>query len=283
MQVRVARHTERLGEVVAFYRDRIGLSEVGRFRNHDGYDGVFLAIPGADAHLEFTTGGAHPAPPPHPESLLVFYVGDPGAVRAIAARVGDPPVALANPYWAERALAFEDPDGFLVVLVPERWDPGGAPVAIRIAEHHGPRTGLRALFELAEDSAQALDAYMDEGRVLVALDREHVVAHVQITETGRAHELEIKNIAVDASMRGRGVGRSLVEATVALARAERRTALVVATATADIDNLRFYQGLGFRMRSVERDAFTEENGYPANLEIGGIALRDRIWLDRTVD
>ncbi len=58
---------------------------------------------------------------------------------------------------------------------------------------------------------------------------------------------------------------------------------MVATATADIDNLRFYQGLGFRMRSVERDAFTEENGYPANLEIGGIALRDRIWLDRTVD
>jgi hypothetical protein len=61
IQVRVARHTERLPEVVAFYRDGIGLREVGGFRDHDGYDGVFLEIPGSDAHLEFTTGGEHGA------------------------------------------------------------------------------------------------------------------------------------------------------------------------------------------------------------------------------
>ena len=46
MQLRVARHTERLDEVVAFYRDGIGLREVGGFRDHDGYDGVFLELPG---------------------------------------------------------------------------------------------------------------------------------------------------------------------------------------------------------------------------------------------
>jgi hypothetical protein len=45
MQLRVARHTERLDEVVAFYRDGIGLTEIGGFRDHDGYDGVFLAVP----------------------------------------------------------------------------------------------------------------------------------------------------------------------------------------------------------------------------------------------
>lgn len=44
MRLRVARHTERLDEVVAFYRDGIGLTEIGRFRDHDGYDGVFLAV-----------------------------------------------------------------------------------------------------------------------------------------------------------------------------------------------------------------------------------------------
>ena len=71
MQVRFARHTERLGEVVAFYRDRLGLPEIGRFADHDGYDGVFLALPGTGAHLEFTSGGGHDAPVAHPESLLV--------------------------------------------------------------------------------------------------------------------------------------------------------------------------------------------------------------------
>jgi hypothetical protein len=52
MQLRVTRHTERLDEVVALYRDGIGLTEIGGFRDHDGYDGVFLAVPGTGAHLE---------------------------------------------------------------------------------------------------------------------------------------------------------------------------------------------------------------------------------------
>jgi catechol 2,3-dioxygenase-like lactoylglutathione lyase family enzyme len=121
-QLRVARHTERLGEVVAFYRDGLGLPELGGFRDHDGYDGVFLAIPGTGAHLELTSGGGHGAPAPHPESLLVLYLGDEAAVRAAAARLGADPVAAANPYWAGHGLTFEDPDGFRVVLVPERWE-----------------------------------------------------------------------------------------------------------------------------------------------------------------
>ena len=121
MQLRVARHTERLAEVVAFYRDGLGLVEAGGFRGHAGYDGVFLELPGTGAHLELTCGGAHGAPEPHPESLLVLYLGDRAAVDAVAARLDCGPVPPANPYWAEHGLTFADPDGFRVVLVPERW------------------------------------------------------------------------------------------------------------------------------------------------------------------
>ena len=122
MQLRVARHTQRLDEVVAFYRDGIGLTAVGGFRDHEGYDGVFLAVPGTGAHLELTAGGGHTTPAPHHESLLVLYLGDEQAVRTVAARLGVDPIAPANPYWAEHGLTFEDPDGFRVVLVPERWE-----------------------------------------------------------------------------------------------------------------------------------------------------------------
>jgi hypothetical protein len=87
-----------------------GLTEIGGFRDHDGYDGVFLAVPGTDAHLELTSGGAHGAPAPHPESLLVLFLGV-------------DPVPAANPYWAAHGTTFEDPDGFRVVLVPDRWKP----------------------------------------------------------------------------------------------------------------------------------------------------------------
>jgi hypothetical protein len=67
-----------------------------------------------------------------------------------------------------------------------------------------------------------------------------------------------------------------------LAAAEAVTTILVATAAADIGNLRFYQRQGFRMRSVERDAFTPATGYPLGLRIDGIELRDRVWLDRAV-
>jgi GNAT superfamily N-acetyltransferase/catechol 2,3-dioxygenase-like lactoylglutathione lyase family enzyme len=122
-QLRVARHTERLDELVRFYRDGLGLVEIGGFRNQAGYDGVFLAVPGTGAHLELTAGGSHRAPAPHPESLLVLYLGDEQAVQTVAARLGSNPVVPANPYWAEHATTFADPDGFHVVLVPDCWHP----------------------------------------------------------------------------------------------------------------------------------------------------------------
>jgi ribosomal protein S18 acetylase RimI-like enzyme len=149
-----------------------------------------------------------------------------------------------------------------------------------IVEHTGERAALRPLFELAEDWAPALDAYIASGRVLVATGDGAVVGHLQLTETGDPDVVEIKNMAVAEAHQGRGIGRALVDAGVALARAEGRTTMVVATATADIGNLRFYQRLGFRLRSIERDAFTEATGYPPGIVVDGIPLRDRVWLDR---
>jgi catechol 2,3-dioxygenase-like lactoylglutathione lyase family enzyme len=121
MELRVARHTDRLDEVVGFYRDGIGLKQIGGFRDHEGYEGVFLEVAGTGAHLELTSGGGHVAPEPHPESLLVLYLGDEEAVQVVAGRLGVEPIPPANPYWADHGLTFEDPDGFRIVLVPERW------------------------------------------------------------------------------------------------------------------------------------------------------------------
>jgi catechol 2,3-dioxygenase-like lactoylglutathione lyase family enzyme len=116
MKVRIARHTEDLDEVVGFYRDRIGLPETGRFQDHAGYDGVFLEIPGGDAELEFTSGGGHDAPTAHAESLLVLYLDSQEQIDAITTRLDTAPVTPANPYWQRTAVAFEDPDGFQVLL-----------------------------------------------------------------------------------------------------------------------------------------------------------------------
>jgi catechol 2,3-dioxygenase-like lactoylglutathione lyase family enzyme len=116
MRLRIARHTDRLEEVVAFYRDGVGFRERGRFSGHDGYDGVFLDIPGTGTHLELTTGGQHSAPDPHPESLLVLYFDNQTDLDTVAERIAKPEAVAANPYWKAHARAFEDPDGFLLLL-----------------------------------------------------------------------------------------------------------------------------------------------------------------------
>jgi GNAT superfamily N-acetyltransferase len=153
---------------------------------------------------------------------------------------------------------------------------------IRVERYAGPRAALRELFALAEDSAPALDGYIEDGHVLVALAGERIVGHLQLTATANAGEAEIKNMAVLEQRQGEGIGRRLVEAAVELSRRQSLSLLLVATAAADIGNLRFYQRLGFRMRSVERDAFTPAAGYPAGLLVDGIELRDRVWLDMRV-
>lgn len=152
-------------------------------------------------------------------------------------------------------------------------------MSVTVELYRGPRATLRALFELAEDSPAQLDAYLDTGRVLVARLGAEVVGHLQLVDTDRPGELEVKNMAVRADLQGRGIGARLVSAAVELAAAESATRLVVATAAADIGNLRFYQRQGFRMCAVERDAFTPATGYPAGIVIDGIELRDRVWLD----
>jgi ribosomal protein S18 acetylase RimI-like enzyme len=109
-----------------------------------------------------------------------------------------------------------------------------------------------------------------------------VIGHLQLTDTDDPRQTEIKNMAVRETFQGQGVGRRLAQAAVGLIAAEGVTTLLVATAAADIGNLRFYQRQGFRMRSIERDAFTAATGYPPGLRIDGIELRDRVWLDRAV-
>jgi catechol 2,3-dioxygenase-like lactoylglutathione lyase family enzyme len=121
MQIRVARPTDRLSEVVRFYTDGLGLRVVGSFQAHEGYDGVMIGLPGRDYHLEFTQYiDGSPCPAPSPDNLLVFYLEDRAAIERIAEQLrslGHRPVPPENPYWAAHGLTFEDPDGWRIVLM----------------------------------------------------------------------------------------------------------------------------------------------------------------------
>lgn len=278
---RIARPVSDLSRSAAFYGDLLGLRVLGGFENHEGYDGVFLALP-EGGQLELTAGPAAPSPGTD-EDLLVVYTDGLEAVAAIGSALqvaGVRRIGAANPYWNRWGQTFLDPDGYRVVVAARPPAVADDAEGIRIHWHSGPRAELRALFELAEDSAEQLGAYLELGRVLVAARGPRIVGHLQLVPTGRSGEFELKNMAVRPEAQGSGVGRALVTAAAEACSGEGAKRLLVATAAADTGNLRFYQRTGFRMLSVERDAFTPETGYEQPIMIDCVPLRDRVWLDR---
>ncbi len=124
-QLRVARPTDHLAEVVQFYRDGLGFEVLAQFEDHDGFDGVMLGHRGQAYHLEFTRKRGHlVGPAPTPDNLLVFYLPDAPAWTEAVARLqsrGYAPVPSFNPYWDRHGKTFEDPDGYRIVLQNAAW------------------------------------------------------------------------------------------------------------------------------------------------------------------
>ncbi len=125
--LRCARPTDRMEEVVDFYCQALGFQVLGRFQNHDGFDGVMLGCADAGYHLEFTTQRGHvPDITPSPDQLLVFYLPDNAdwlvAVEKIEA-TGASAVESLNPYWGTCGRTYEDPDGYRIVIQNASWAP----------------------------------------------------------------------------------------------------------------------------------------------------------------
>ena len=124
--LRVARPTDDLQALLRFYRDGLGLEVLFEFHDHEGFEGMMLGHPRAPWHLEFTHLPGHRAGrAPTRDNLLVLYLPEraewDGARRRMD-EAGFEPVPSFNPYWDERGVTFEDPDGYRVVLENAPWE-----------------------------------------------------------------------------------------------------------------------------------------------------------------
>ena len=123
--LRIARPTDNLEHVIRFYTEGVGLTVLGSFEDHEGFDGVILGIPGASYHLEFTSKRGHTAGrAPTQDNLLVFYIDDSKEWLHATERMssaGYQPVPSFNPYWDRSGKTYEDPDGYRLVLQHQSW------------------------------------------------------------------------------------------------------------------------------------------------------------------
>ncbi|MDI7742993.1 VOC family protein [Lysinibacillus fusiformis] len=121
VQVRVARPTDQLKSLERFYCIGLGLEKLGSFSGHRGYTGLLIGLPDVSYHLEFTQHiDGSPCPAPSKDNLLVFYMPNEQSIEKITQRLqemGYPEVTPENPYWEEKGVTVEDPDGWRIVLM----------------------------------------------------------------------------------------------------------------------------------------------------------------------
>jgi ribosomal protein S18 acetylase RimI-like enzyme len=145
------------------------------------------------------------------------------------------------------------------------------------------RDAYLPLFHLADDSAGQVRGYYQTG-VLFALDgQDGRPVGIVLVVDGPDGSVELKAVAVDESLHGRGVGTRLLRAVLQELRGRGVRRVVVGTSSSGIGQLAYYQKAGFRLARIERDFFCPDRGYAADLVENGIPVRDMVWMDQELE
>jgi ribosomal protein S18 acetylase RimI-like enzyme len=287
--MRVARPTSDLGRIRSFYEDVVGLRLLWSFTDHDGFDGAIFGLPDQTAQLELVRSPHGDVPAPSNEDALVLYGAGHAGVELIdrLRRAGTVEIAAddptLSPHWPRRgARSFVDPDGYRLVVVSSA---GQHPeelvsaTSVRIVPAGPERDAYLPLVHLADDSVDRVRGYYQSG-TLFALDAADgtPTGMILAIPDGEA-TVELRAVAVDTSLHGRGVGTRLLLAVLEQLRAGGVRRVVVGTSSSGIGQLAYYQKAGFRLWKIERDFFSPAGGYPEGVGENGIPVRDMVWMD----
>lgn len=119
MILRYARHTHSIEKIKEFYTKILDLDIIGEFKNHNGYNGLFLGNENYNWHLEFTESNHHPTQIFDDDDILVFYPETEREYNLIINNIKLFKVKThhaKNPYWNINGILIKDPDGYNIVI-----------------------------------------------------------------------------------------------------------------------------------------------------------------------
>jgi ribosomal protein S18 acetylase RimI-like enzyme len=151
---------------------------------------------------------------------------------------------------------------------------------LRVVPAGSERDAYLPLFQLADDSADQVLSYYQTGTLfaLDAPDGRPVGIVLAIDDPDGS--VELKAVAIDESLHGRGLGTHMLLAVLDQLRARGIKRVAVGTSSSSVGQLAYYQKAGFRLARIERDFFSPERGYPDGLVENGIPVRDMVWMDQ---
>ena len=156
-------------------------------------------------------------------------------------------------------------------------------IAIHVVPGGPERDAYLPLLHLADDSVEQVRGYYQTG-TLFALDSPDGTPIGMILAIPEAEEtVELKAVAIDASLHRQGLGTRLLLAVLEQLRASGVRRVIVGTSSSGIGQLAYYQRAGLRLWKIERNYFSPERGYPEGIEENGIPLRDMVWMDQELN
>jgi len=128
---------------------------------------------------------------------------------------------------------------------------------------------------LADETTEAIDRYIFNSDIYLLHDGKEYIAVMALYKNSET-ELEIKNIAVVESYRGKGIGSILIDKAKEIARENHYKILTVGTSDTGLQQISFYEKNGFIKKEVRKDFFIENYPYP--IYENGLQMRDMVLL-----
>ena len=130
------------------------------------------------------------------------------------------------------------------------------------------------LLFLADEQEDMIDRYLEDGDMFVLFDPD-AVGECVVVDLGEG-VFEIKNIATDPKVQGKGYGRKLIEFVMDHYRG-RCTKMLVGTGDSPL-TVPFYQKCGFKEHHRVKNFFTDNYDHP--IFEAGVQLVDMVYLAR---
>ncbi len=131
---------------------------------------------------------------------------------------------------------------------------------------------------LADESEEVVRKYLHDGELYEIKCGEQLAGVALLVEQSDM-TVEIKNIAIVPKYQGNGLGKETLRQLTTICQSQGYKVMIVGTANSSIDNIAFYQKVGFRMEAIEKDFFSH---YPEPIYENGIRALDMIFFSKTL-
>jgi len=129
----------------------------------------------------------------------------------------------------------------------------------------------------ADPSMEAIEKYLPFSEINVGTLKSKVIGTIVLYPLN-ANELEIKNIAVEESLQGNGIGGLMLKYATEIAIVKRAKSLVIGTANSSVAQLYLYQRNGFEITGIKQNFFLDN--YPEPIFENDIQCKHLIMLSK---